>query len=149
MPRVRVELPETFDFSVDLPIRFSDINAGNHLAHNAILTLAQEARLIYLKHLGFTDLAYVMADAVIVFKAQAFYGQTLTIDLSVGNFAPKSCDFIYRITTKETGMEVARLKTCMVFFDYKTQKSIRVPEKFQAIFEDGKNRTGPSWVDEH
>ncbi|MBM3133314.1 MAG: thioesterase [Chloroflexi bacterium] len=137
--RVRLELPEKFDFSTEIPIRISDINYGNHLGHDAILPLAHEARLQFLKHFGYTELdiegaSYVMADAVIVYKAQAFYGQTLKIEIAVADFAPKSCDFFYRVTDKETGTEVARLKTSMVFYDYRKGKPTDTPEKFRARF---------------
>lgn len=137
--RVKLELPEKFDFSAEIPIRISDINYGGHLGHDAILPLAHEARLHFLKHFGYTEMniegaSYLMADAVIVYKSQAFYGQTLKIEIAVTNFAPKSCDFFYRITDKQTGTEVARLKTCMVFIDLRNGKPTDVPEKFKARF---------------
>ncbi|MFA4836898.1 MAG: thioesterase family protein [Dehalococcoidia bacterium] len=140
MARVKIDLPEKFDFSTDIPIRMSDINAGNHLGATSILPLTSEAKLIFLRHLGFTSLdiygcAYIMADAAMIFKSQGFYGQTLKIEIAVRDFTKKACDFIYRITNKETGIEIARVKTCTVFFDYKTQKPVDVPAKFRSIFE--------------
>lgn len=139
MARARLDLPETFDFSTEIPIRISDINYGGHLGHDAILPLAHEARLQFLKHLGYSEadiegLSYLMADAVIIYKSQAFYGQVLRIEIAVRDFGPRACDFLYRITDKETGSEIARLKTCMVFYDYRTGKTAEVPEKFKARF---------------
>ncbi len=141
MARVRLDLPEKFDFSTEIPIRISDINYGGHLGHDAILPLAHEARLQFLKHLGYTEgdiegLSYLMADALIIYKSQAFYGQTLKIEMAVRDFGPKSCDFLYRITDKGTGAEIARLKTGMVFYDYRSGKTARVPEKFRARFPE-------------
>jgi len=142
MPRVKIDLPDKFDFSTDLCLRFRDINATNHLAHDAVLSLAEEARFLFLKHLGYAHLnidgyGYVAADAAIVYKSQAYFGQVIRIEVAVRDFAKKSCDFIYRLSNKETGQEVARAKTGVVFFDYKTQKSVEVPDRFRSRFESG------------
>ena len=45
MARVEIELPEQFPFATEIPIRISDINYGNHLGNDAVLSLAQEARV--------------------------------------------------------------------------------------------------------
>jgi len=140
MARVRIELPDTFDFSTDLRLRFRDINAGNHMAHEIVLTLAEEARFLFLEHLGYNHLnidgcGYVAADASVVYISQAYFGQVIRVEVAVRDFAQKSCDFIYRLSNKETGEEVARAKTGVVFFDYETQKSVRVPDRFRSRFE--------------
>jgi len=142
MPRIKIDLPDKFDFSTDLRLRFRDINAGNHLAHDSVLSLAEEARFLFLEHLGYAHLTidgcgYVAADAAIVYKSQAYFGQVIRIEVAVRDFAGKSCDFIYRLSNKETGQEVARAKTGIVFFDYETQKSVRVPDRFRSRFESG------------
>jgi len=142
MPRIKIDLPDKFDFSTDLRLRFRDINAGNHLAHDSVLSLAEEARFLFLEHLGYAHLTidgcgYVAADAAIVYKSQAYFGQVIRIEVAVRDFAGKSCDFIYRLSNKETGQEVARAKTGIVFFDYETQKSVKVPERFRSRFESG------------
>jgi len=143
MPRIKIDLPDKFDFSTDLRLRFRDINAGNHLAHDSVLSLAEEARFLFLEHLGYAHLTidgcgYVAADAAIVYKSQAYFGQVIRIEVAVRDFAGKSCDFIYRLSNKETGQEVARAKTGIVFFDYETQKSVKVPERFRSRFESGR-----------
>jgi len=143
MPRIKIDLPDKFDFSTDLRLRFRDINAGNHLAHDSVLSLAEEARFLFLEHLGYAHLTidgcgYVAADAAIVYKSQTYFGQVIRIEVAVRDFAGKSCDFIYRLSNKETGQEVARAKTGIVFFDYETQKSVKVPERFRSRFESGR-----------
>ena len=75
-----------------------------------------------------------MTDATLVFKSQAFYGETLKIEAAVTDFTKKSCSFYYLLTNRETGREIARVKTTMVFFDYRTQKTIDVPAKFRDSF---------------
>lgn len=140
MTRVRIDLPETFVFSTEIPIRISDINYGNHLGHDAILPLAHEARLRFLNSLGYTEFdiegaSYIMADAAILYKGQGYYGQTLVIEIAVRDFTRSGCDFVYRISEKTSGSEIARLKTGMVFFDYGKGKTVPVPQTFRSRVE--------------
>ena len=139
MSRVRVDLPERFDFSTEIPLQIRDVNAGGHLGASSVLPLTSESQWRFMDHLGFRNMSidgnwYIMADAVLVFKSQGFWGQIMKIDVAVTNFSRKSCDFIYRITDRDSGEEIARVKTGVVFFNYKTQKSVEVPAKFRSLF---------------
>ncbi len=77
-----------------------------------------------------------MTDAIIVYKSEGFYGDTLTIDVAVGDFGRSGCDFFYRLTNKLTRKEIARAKTGIVFFDYKTRKVVSIPECFRVLFKE-------------
>ena len=139
MARTKLHLPDSFPFSTEIPIRISDINYGGHLGHDAILPLTHEARIHFLASMGYNEgdiegLTYIMADAVIVYKSQAFHGQTLTVEVGVQDFGKSGCDFVYRLANRETGAEVARVKTGMVFFDYHQGKPVEVPQGFRERF---------------
>ena len=56
MTRVKIDLPQTWLFSVDLPVRITDINYGNHLGNDALVGLLQEARVRWLNQFGWTEL---------------------------------------------------------------------------------------------
>lgn len=139
MGRVKLDLPERFDFSTDIPIRIGDINYGGHLGNDAVLTLIHEARVRFLTRYGFTELdvdgpGLIMVDAVVVYKSEAFYGQTLTVKIAVGAFSRTGCDLFYHLSDKTTGREVARAKTSIAFFDYGNRRTAKVPETFKTIF---------------
>lgn len=138
MARVKLDLPDVYEFSTEIPIRISDINYGGHLGNDAVLSLVHEARLRFFRHHNFTEIdidgvGLVVTDAVIVYKSQAFHGETMVIDVTRDDFNKYGCDFIFRITNKETGKEVARAKTGIVFFDYEKKKVVRIPEKFMDL----------------
>ena len=139
MDRVKLDLPERFDFSTEIPLRVSDINYGGHLGHDSILSLTHEARVRLLGKYGFSEInidgpGLIISDAVIVYKSESFYGETVKIEVALCDFSKYGCDFVYKLTEKETGREIARAKTGIVFFDYKERKVTYVPEKFRAIF---------------
>ena len=136
MPRVKLRLPDHLTFSTEIQVRVNDINYGGHLGNDAVLTLAQEARVRFLSHHGFTEhdvggVGIIMTDAVVVYKAEAFYGDILTIEVAVDGVELVGCDFLYRITRKGSTKEVARVKTGIAFFDYSTRKVVEVPGRFR------------------
>jgi acyl-CoA thioester hydrolase len=45
MPRVKIELPESWTFRTDIPIRITDINYGNHMGNDSFLGILHEARM--------------------------------------------------------------------------------------------------------
>ena len=127
MARIKLELPEKFLFSTEVPVRIGDINYGNHLGNDAVLSLIHEARLRYLVSVGMSELyigglGMIITDAAIVYKSEAFYGDILIIEVGLDDFNKYGCDFFYRLTNQKTGKEVARAKTGIVFIDYKTRK---------------------------
>jgi acyl-CoA thioester hydrolase len=137
MVRIRLELPKQFPFSTDIPVRISDINYNNHLGHDSIITMIHESRVRFLKSYGFTELdidgfGLVMTDLVVLYKAEVFYGEILTIEVTIRDFTTYGFDFVYRITNKETGTEVARAKTGVLIYDYAKRKVIAVPKSFSS-----------------
>ena len=137
MARVQLELPEHFDFAVELPVRITDINYGQHLGNDALLSFLHEARVRFLQDRGLSErdaggCGLIMVDAVVVYKAQAVHGAVLVVEVAARDFTPLGCDFVYRVTNRATGAEVARAKTGLVCFDYARGKPVRCPEKFRA-----------------
>ena len=140
MARVKLTLPKEFIHTVDIRVRISDINYGNHLGNDAVLSLIHEARLQCLKAYGFSEMdiggrGLMLTDAVIVYKSQGFYGDLLRISIAVADFNKYGCDVFYKIERQDNGREVARAKTGIVFFDYQKQKITEVPEVFTATFK--------------
>ena len=139
MSRVKLGLPETFMYATDIRLRVADINYGGHMDNNAVLSLVHEARVRFLESHGYSELdvdgvGVIMVDAVIQYKSEAFYGQTLTFEVAVDGMSRIGCDIFYRITDRDSGREVARAKTGIAFLDYDTRKPKRMPEGFRSLF---------------
>jgi len=131
--RVTVDLPEHFPFETEIPIRIGDINYGGHLGNDTVLTLVHESRVRYLKSLGFTELnvggcGITQADAAVVYRSEAFYGQTVRIQVAARLEGRSSFDLYYRLTDISDGREIAQVKTGIVCFDYTKRKVTRIPD---------------------
>ena len=139
MARTRLELPESFHFSTVIPIRITDVNYGGHVGNDSILSIIHEARVRFLMQHGFTEFSIggpgmIMADAVIVFKSESFYGETLVCDLAIADVHKHGYDILYRLTEQESKREVARVKTSFVCFDYEARKIVELPAEFSDVF---------------
>jgi YbgC/YbaW family acyl-CoA thioester hydrolase len=135
MPRVQLDLPETFLFETELTVRASDLNYGNHVGHDRVLTLIQDARVEFYRSLGFNNelnfegpVGQVIADVVVQYKSESFLGDRLMIKIGASDFNKYGFDMLYLVENKATGKEVARGKTGIVCFDYNTRKIARLPD---------------------
>lgn len=136
MSRVRLQLPEVFRFSTEIPVRISDVNYGGHVGNDAMLSIAHEARIRFLGSLGYTERevegrALIMADAVLQYRSEAFHGDVLIVHVEPAEFSGVGFDLYYRITNRANGREVARIKTGMVFVDERSRKPAEVPALFR------------------
>jgi acyl-CoA thioester hydrolase len=139
MARAKISFPDTCLYTTEIPVRITDVNYGGHLGNDSVLSVVHEARVQCLQHFGFTEadvagVGIIMTDAVIVYKQESFYGDVLRIDVAVQDFSRTGCDFLFRLTEKNTGKEIALVKTGVVFMEYKERKVVAVPTAFlQAV----------------
>jgi acyl-CoA thioesterase FadM len=139
MPRLKIELPETFPFSTEMQVPIGDINYGNHLGNDAILRYAQEARLRFLAPYGWSELncagcALIMASAEIVYKAQGYHGETVRIEVAVTELRRTGFDLAYRIHRPSDQTDIAHIRTGMAFFDYEAGRPCKTPPAFIQTF---------------
>ncbi len=135
MTRVHLKVPEYFIFNTELTIQVSDLNYGNHLGNDKVLSLAHEARIRFLAQLGYTEMnvegaGLIMADAAIQFMSQGFYGDELILKIAVTDTSRAGFSLFTLIQHKHSHKELARIKTGLVFFDYAKQSVQSIPEGF-------------------
>ncbi len=140
MARIKIELPDKFAFSTEIPVMARDINRGNHMSYNSLLSMIEETRVRFMRSINYSQenvngAGIIAADVAVVYKQQGHYGQVLKFELAPADFSKKGCDFVFRISDSATGEEIARAKMGIVFFDYIKQKSVPVPEAFRKKFD--------------
>lgn len=143
---MRIKLKELDDylFSMTLQIRVTDLNYGNHMGNQMILSYAQEARAAFFEALGnWTELniankGVIMGDAAVVYQSEGRGGEVLKIQVGVADISRVSFDLHYKITAVTSNRPVALAKTGMVFMDYENKKVTAVPEEFLQKLESFK-----------
>ncbi|MFB9865455.1 acyl-CoA thioesterase [Rufibacter immobilis] len=139
MARIKIDLPASFSFQTELPIRITDLNYGGHLGNDALLSLLHEARVQFLKEHGYSELDFggaglIMADVGIVYKGEGFYGDVLTVQVQATEFHKYGFDLVYRLAN-QNGKEIAHAKTGMLCFDYSARKLQTIPPEALARLE--------------
>ena len=138
MARVKLDMEGVvFGFRTEMEVRITDINYGRHVGNDAMLGLLHEARLRFLGSHGFSEediggVGMLMGDAVVQFKAVAFRGDRLVVEMGLRDVERRTFDLVYRVTRAGDGAVVALAKTGMVAFDHARNKLADVPEVFRA-----------------
>jgi len=136
MGRVKIKFPEQKPlYTASIPVRITDINYGNHLGNDALLSLIHESRMQLLSQWGYDELnaggsALIMADVMIAYRGEAFYGDILQVKLYAEELTNHSFDLLYHIATEREDkiLEIAHAKTGMICFDYGTRKIVPMGE---------------------
>lgn len=131
MSRIKIAFPENVSYTATIPVRITDLNYGNHVGNDAVLSMIHEARMQFLTHFGFTELncagvGLIMSDVGIEFKKEIFYGDTLSVQIAAVNFTSVGFDLFYRLFNKENTV-VALAKTGMICYNYEAKKIAAVP----------------------
>lgn len=140
MERIKINLPEVFNFSTNIKIRITDLNYGGHVGNDSFLSLVHEARQQFLYHFGYSELkienaSLIMADAQIEFKKELSYGDEVKIAVAATGFDKFGFDLFYKleIITIETLILAGKAKTGMLCYDYQNKKIMSVPEKVISV----------------
>ena len=91
---------------ITVPVGITDINCGNHLGNDSLVSLLHEARVAWLRQHGFTELdvagaSLIRGDLAVEYVKESFYGDVLHISISASGISRVRS--IYIILLKLTG----------------------------------------------
>lgn len=119
--------------------RFSDTDAMGHVNNARFFSFMEEARVAFFSGLfpdikpaeAFAMFPFILADIQCSFKAPIFCGDKIDVSVNVTEIGTKSFTMTYELKNTATKQVVATGKSIQVMFDYKTGKSIPVPQAFR------------------
>ena len=140
MGRVKIDIPGKIIYQIKIPVRITDMNYGNHLGNDALVSILHETRVAWLKALGYSELniegvGIIMSDLAVSYINECFYGDILTIGIATGEISRAGFEIYYLAETirEEKKLVIAKAKTGIVCYDYTLRKVTGVPEKFKKI----------------
>ena len=143
MARIKIITPEKIIDTINIPVRIGDINYGNHLGNDSLVSIIHEARIKWLSKNGYSEMniggcGTIMNELAVNYLNESFYGDTLIIQISIGEISTSSFELYYNITTLRADKElkVAKAKTGMVCYDYENKKIAAVPNAFLSLIEN-------------
>jgi acyl-CoA thioester hydrolase len=138
MARIQISFPDRALFTHEEPIRIGDINYGNHLGHDALVSILHEARARFFRAFGMEEgnvggYGVILTDLAVSYRAQARYGQVLHIEIAAGEPGSRGCDLLYRVQDRDTGDLIALARTGILFYDYSAGRVVAMPEEFRRV----------------
>jgi acyl-CoA thioesterase FadM len=141
MARIKLTFPEKFfDITIQIPVRITDINYGDHLGNDSVVSIIHEARMQFLQQYGFTELniegiGLIMSDIFVEFKNESFYKDIIEVKIATGEISKVSFELYYRLSVVRDKKQIiiANAKTSMVCYDYDLKKVVIIPEKLKKI----------------
>lgn len=133
---------ENYRHTLEIPVRFADLDAMGHLNNAKYLTYIEQARVEYVIQVcgwsgAWSDLGMILAKMTIEFKRPVLYGDKVVVYTRCSRIGSKSFDLEYVLTRQqpESAAQVAATAlSVMVAYDYAQQQSIAVPASWrQAI----------------
>jgi acyl-CoA thioester hydrolase len=141
MNRIKLPSINKLIFSTNLQVRIYDLNYGNHLGNDSLISLIHEARVRFFKSYNFKELdiggiGILITNLAVNYKAEAFYGDEIIVDIGISDISKTSVEFLYALKLQNTGNEIAKAITIATFFDYKISKVVKVPQAFLDAIQD-------------
>jgi acyl-CoA thioester hydrolase len=144
VPHDARDLPGDFAHRDDVEVRLSDTDAMGHVNNARYLTYVEIARVAYYEQvigqplpLGYhgAEEGMILAEVTMTYRAQAFFGETLTVETRVDRIGNTSFVMSHRVTAPESRYGPARLVATsvgtLVSYDYATDKPIAVPQEWR------------------
>ncbi len=144
MPRIKIDLPERFvPIAIKIPVRITDINYGNHLGNDSLVSIIHEARVQFLQHFNYTELniegvGLLLANIFVEYKKESFYKDIIEVRIAIGEVSRSSFELFYKLLVVKADKEIiiANAKTTMICYDYTLKKVRSIPEKFKQVLTD-------------
>lgn len=141
MGRIKVVISGKKLFQTCIPVRITDVNYGNHLGNDAMVSILHEARVQWLHSLSFSELNFhgislILAGLAVEYKKEAFYGDVLDIIIFSGEKTQAGFELFYEIRCERNGhmLLIGNAKTEMVCFDYDSKKVCSLPSAAESLF---------------
>jgi acyl-CoA thioester hydrolase len=140
------DLTGPFRHELDIAVRFADTDAMGHINNATYLTYCEGARLRYWtdvtgeplthQHLGAESL--ILAEARITYRAQAFYGEVITVQTRAARIGRSSFTLEHRLLSAEpetAARLVAVSDSVLVRYDYASAMPTALSEDQVAAIE--------------
>ncbi len=145
-----------FHYEHPIEVRFADTDAFGHVNNAVYLTYFEAARAgIYARVAGTpfgtgaqaSERTFVIAEANIVYRAPAFFGETLLVGCRFAWASRSSFGLEYRVRADASVVGPARLvadgESTQVMFDLEANRVRRVPADLLEMFEEFEGRPIP------
>ena len=127
-----------FHFYHPIEVRYGDLDPQGHVNNAKYLTYFEHARIAYWIQLGmftkdqsFMEIGVILADVHLTYLEPIYYGQNVKVGVRVARLGNKSMTWEQNIVDADLGKELAGGELVIVAYDYKTGKTIPIPQEWR------------------
>lgn len=124
-----------FNFYHPIEVRYEDLDPQGHVNNAKYLTYFEQARVYYFMKMGlftkgqsFMEIGVIVVDIHIKYHAPTHYGDNIKTGAKITRIGNKSMTVKQCVVDADTGKVMASGEVILVTFDYKSMKTIPVPE---------------------
>ena len=135
-----------FHFYHSVEVRYGDLDPQGHVNNAKYLTYFEQGRVAYMIELGlftkdqsFMEIGVILADVHLTYLEPIYFGQNIKVGVRVARLGNKSMTWEQNIVDADTGRELSKGEVVIVTYDYKTEKTIPIPQEWREkfiLFED-------------
>lgn len=125
-------------FFAPYTVTIADINYGKHLGNDRPLVIFQDARIRFLRSLGFSEGDIGEGKSIVVVESgcrylrQVFLHQELQVRVTIGDLEGKRCRLDYHVLRLEDQQTVFTGFTLLLAYDPVAKKAASLPQCFLA-----------------
>ena len=126
-------------FLAPYTVTIGDINYGRHLGNDRPLLIFQDARIRFLRSLGFTEgdigegRSIVVVESGCRYLRQVFLHEELQVAVVVGELQGKKCRLEYSATRLGDGQKVFEGFTLLLAYDPHSKRAAALPQQFVTL----------------
>ena len=123
-------------FSTLMQVRITDINYGRHVGLSGIAGIFQQARLLYLKQYGVSeinieeDIGIMLVDCNYQFKREILFDNQIKIDLYVRAISKYGFTLKYKALKKDDNLLMVEALEKFICVNYDQKKIVSIPQRF-------------------
>ncbi|NWG05152.1 MAG: acyl-CoA thioesterase [Chloroflexi bacterium] len=130
-----------FRFYHPVEVRYGDLDPQGHVNNARHLTYFEQGRVAYMIELGlftkdqsFMEIGIILADVHLTYLEPIYFGRNIKVGVRVARLGNKSMTWKQNIVDADTGRELSKGEVVIVTYDYKTGKTISIPQEWRKKF---------------
>ncbi len=127
-------------FTVEIQMRFRDLDAMGHVNNAVYLTYCELARTqFYMKHAfkrSLHDIDFILAHADIDYVSAAEWGDRIEVSVWPSKIGDSSFTLSYELREKNSNRLLARSSSVQVAYDYDKKEKKPIPTEFRTMLEE-------------
>jgi acyl-CoA thioester hydrolase len=136
VPRTKLFEQPAYEFRYEITVQVSHLNYTGHLSHDAVVSMAHEARVHMFHTLGVAETnlgdgkaGIIIGDLAVSYSSEGHLFDKLQIESHIGELGRSGFRVFQRLTRE--GSLVALVETGTMAFDYSVRAIVPVPDAFR------------------